>query len=195
MRGPRTLGRSAPRCTGHQNQTQLFMQHGAPPNAPVIHQPPSSVLPGAPASSSDDDCWDQGGGASAGAAPYPSELLVVAKSNAGVYMVDRCAVRCACAACAPLGPSHLVSPTEFERHSGIPAAKKWRFRCGHRLAIPARRLCDGGANDGAARRPRDHEHTKARWHVCWRAGSQLRHSHARGHSWPLACPAPLVALA
>ncbi len=67
------------------------------------------------------------------AAGVPPEINVSANANTGVYLVDRRAVRCFCAGCAEArrrlrgGGDHLVSPTEFERHSGIPAAKKWRF--------------------------------------------------------------------
>ena len=72
-------------------------------------------------------------GAAGSGAPPPMELNVAANGNPGVYLVERRAVRCLCAACLearrahPGAAAHVISPTEFERHSGIPAAKKWRF--------------------------------------------------------------------
>eukprot|EP00775_Hariotina_reticulata_P000243 gene243-448_t len=59
-------------------------------------------------------------------------LTVICNGNYGLYLVARRAVQCFCSNCKsstkrdPNGDSCVVSPTEFERHSGMPTAKKWR---------------------------------------------------------------------
>jgi SAND domain len=63
---------------------------------------------------------------------HPRAVGVVCNENHGLYIVARRAVHCLCAVCIaarradPSGEGALVSPTEFERHSGLPSAKKWR---------------------------------------------------------------------
>lgn len=76
----------------------------------------------------------------------PEALRVVCNSNPGLYLVTRRAVECHCDTCSyirkdPRCPEWLVSPTEYERHSGMPTAKKWRYRCaaaGRFACVPPR---------------------------------------------------------
>jgi hypothetical protein len=105
-----------------------------PAPAPAPAPPPPAGDSGDADASQDEDSSQDAPGAEGSP---PMEVDVVANSNAGVYLVERRAVRCLCAGCAaaraadPEGMAdYVVSPTEFERHSGIPCAKKWRFRCG-----------------------------------------------------------------
>lgn len=64
----------------------------------------------------------------------PQALNVCCNGNFGVYMLAKRGVQCMCAACQqeraaePSAAPWIMSPTEFERHSGLPAAKKWRMR-------------------------------------------------------------------
>jgi hypothetical protein len=64
----------------------------------------------------------------------PHALDVSCNGNYGRYLLDERAVQCLCASCNskrssdPCGGVWLVSPTEFERHSGMSTAKKWRTR-------------------------------------------------------------------
>lgn len=64
----------------------------------------------------------------------PRALTISCNGNYGVYLVARHAVQCLCQGCRmsratePQSECWLVSPTEFERHSGMPSAKKWRSR-------------------------------------------------------------------
>jgi hypothetical protein len=63
----------------------------------------------------------------------PPALMVCCNGNYGFYMVARRAIQCMCAHCQgvrkdPRCAEWLVSPTEYERHSGMPSAKKWRYR-------------------------------------------------------------------
>jgi hypothetical protein len=93
---------------------------------PPLDPPPADADAGAGSSDAADD--------DNGAPPPPMALNVAANGNPGVYLVDQRAVRCLCAGCVtarldPANAGYVISPTEFERHSGIPAAKKWRFRC------------------------------------------------------------------
>lgn len=64
----------------------------------------------------------------------------------GVYLLDDQAVVCGCAACTAAGkPSgeHLISPTEFERHAGLGATRKWRHSIKVTAGQPGR--CEGAA--------------------------------------------------
>ncbi|KAF8060099.1 trx [Scenedesmus sp. PABB004] len=95
-----------------------------PPPAPHphLHPPPLAAPPPAAA-----------GGApspAAAAAPYPAALGVICNGSRGTYFVDRGAVQCRCRHCAAAtarGTTRpLMSPTEYERHTGMTTAKKWR---------------------------------------------------------------------
>jgi hypothetical protein len=65
----------------------------------------------------------------------PDALSVICNGNYGLYLVARRVVQCLCPTCKSIARRHpnednyVVSPTEFERHSGMPTAKKWRQRC------------------------------------------------------------------
>ncbi|KAI8466128.1 MAG: hypothetical protein J3K34DRAFT_485474 [Monoraphidium minutum] len=94
----------------------------------------AAAASGSPDTQPTGDGSDAGDGAELQAAlrGVPAELAVAAAGNAGLYLVERRAVRCMCTGCVevrrdPRCAEYVVSPTEFERHSGIPAAKKWRF--------------------------------------------------------------------
>ncbi|GBF88800.1 hypothetical protein Rsub_01701 [Raphidocelis subcapitata] len=106
--------------------------------------------------------------AAAAAAPpagaCPAELQVAANGHAGLYVVARAAVRCLCVPCAdargaadPRGGA-LMTPTEFERHAGVAAAKKWRFtikvtHCGEPAVCLGRWLELRGLDPRPSKRP------------------------------------------
>lgn len=63
----------------------------------------------------------------------PQALNVCCNGNYGIYLLARRGVQCMCAQCqsdraAQPSGGWIMSPTEFERHSGMPTAKKWRMR-------------------------------------------------------------------
>jgi hypothetical protein len=63
----------------------------------------------------------------------PESLNVCCNGNYGVYLIQRRGVQCMCLPCqsersAQPRTAWIMSPTEFERHSGMPTAKKWRMR-------------------------------------------------------------------
>ncbi|KAL6752065.1 hypothetical protein V8C86DRAFT_2764473, partial [Haematococcus lacustris] len=77
----------------------------------------------------------------AGSFPPPGRSVRVLCNNVpGLYLVDEQAVLCACATCVaalppgvtPASPrtwashQHAISPTEYERHSGMASTRKWR---------------------------------------------------------------------
>lgn len=70
------------------------------------------------------------------AAPaIPQALNVCCNGTFGVYVMHQRAVQCLCKQCqaervASPNAAWVMSPTEFERHSGMPTAKKWRVRSG-----------------------------------------------------------------
>lgn len=64
----------------------------------------------------------------------PNSLNVCCNGNFGIYLLARRGVQCLCLQCSKERAAHpnatwIMSPTEFERHSGMPSAKKWRVRC------------------------------------------------------------------
>lgn len=63
----------------------------------------------------------------------PAALRIICNGTSGLYIPARRAVQCMCGTCVrmrhdPRCAEWLVSPTEFERHAGMPSAKKWRYR-------------------------------------------------------------------
>ncbi|KAF6255264.1 hypothetical protein COO60DRAFT_235055 [Scenedesmus sp. NREL 46B-D3] len=72
-----------------------------------------------------------GGPGSVGDSSTPHVIDVVCNGNPGRYLLEAHSVRCMCQGCSSRrrqngGEGWLVSPTEFERHSGMSTAKKWR---------------------------------------------------------------------
>jgi hypothetical protein len=64
--------------------------------------------------------------------PHPPTVRVVCNGNPGAFMLPAQLVRCGCAVCAATAAAHYVphlelTPTEFERHSGMGASKKWKY--------------------------------------------------------------------
>jgi hypothetical protein len=66
--------------------------------------------------------------------PVPQALTICCNGNYGVYQLQRHSVQCLCKDCQSerstdaSAAAWAMSPTEFERHSGMPTAKKWRIR-------------------------------------------------------------------
>ena len=63
----------------------------------------------------------------------PAALNVSCNGNYGIYLIARRGVQCMCLPCQSQravlpAAAWIMSPTEFERHSGMPTAKKWRMR-------------------------------------------------------------------
>jgi hypothetical protein len=63
----------------------------------------------------------------------PQALSVCCNGNYGLYLLARRGVQCMCMPCQAARVTQpqaawIMSPTEFERHSGMPTAKKWRMR-------------------------------------------------------------------
>eukprot|EP00878_Enallax_costatus_P035731 GHUV01039940.1.p1 GENE.GHUV01039940.1~~GHUV01039940.1.p1 ORF type:complete len:232 (+),score=38.58 GHUV01039940.1:620-1315(+) len=88
----------------------------------------------------------------AAAEPYPEAVGIFCNGNHGVYLVNRRGVQCLCKVCQenrrnnPNTDLWLVSPTEFERHSGMSSAKKWRSRCVVFVALKHVTYCVGFAD-------------------------------------------------
>ena len=56
--------------------------------------------------------------------PYPKRKAVICNGNKGVYIVDRQVICCLCDQCSAEAKSRgleelELSPTDFERHSGV----------------------------------------------------------------------------
>lgn len=63
----------------------------------------------------------------------PQALNVCCNGNYGIFLLARRGVQCMCMPCqadrvTQPQAAWIMSPTEFERHSGMPTAKKWRMR-------------------------------------------------------------------
>ena len=93
---------------------------------------PASAAPAPPAEQAATDAGPAG--AQEEAAGTPQALNVCCNGNYGIYLIARRGVQCMCLPCQsqraalPVA-AWIMSPTEFERHSGMPTAKKWRMRC------------------------------------------------------------------
>lgn len=60
----------------------------------------------------------------------PPEVPVVCNGLTGTFRVEDQMFQCACSSCdrkATRGAPLLMTPTEFERHAGMAASKKWKY--------------------------------------------------------------------
>lgn len=97
---------------------------------PLEHTPPRGTA-------AQDDAPDEAQLAAAGTKQgtngLPQALNVSCNGNLGLYLLARRGVQCMCLPCQADRTTQpqaawIMSPTEFERHSGMPTAKKWRMR-------------------------------------------------------------------
>lgn len=64
--------------------------------------------------------------------PPPAEVEVICNGNPGTFVVKTQAICCKCDSCKSIAKEHglprlELSPTEFEKHSGMGNSKKWKY--------------------------------------------------------------------
>jgi hypothetical protein len=65
---------------------------------------------------------------SAAFSPDGEEVYIECNGVRGVFILNSVCVQCRCSGCIrrPSNQTRNLSPTEFERHAGMEATKKWR---------------------------------------------------------------------
>ncbi|KAG2493673.1 hypothetical protein HYH03_008187 [Edaphochlamys debaryana] len=109
---------SAP--AGPSSEAHLLSRRTGP-SGRISPSPPADM----DAEDDDDDCAELS---------EDQEVRVVCNGNFGTFLLPTQTVHCHCARCCsagPAGPQGVgqappITPTEFERHSGLLTAKKWR---------------------------------------------------------------------